>query len=49
MYNIKVSKTCKPLPLWQWANVYNAPRERLRWQADNQGNVLAFERTVRHG
>jgi hypothetical protein len=39
----------KPLPLWQWANLHNAPRERLRWQADNQGRLVAFERTVRHG
>ena len=49
MYNIKISKTRKPLPLWQWANLYNAPRVRLRWQADIQGRVIAFERTVRHG
>lgn len=39
----------KPLPLWHWANLHNAPRERLRWQADNEGHVITFERTVRNG
>ena len=39
--------TRKPLLLWHWANLQNAPLERMRWQYDSQGLILSCEWDVR--
>ena len=41
------NQTRKPLPLWHWANLQNAPLERMRWQYDSQGLILSCEWDVR--